>query len=164
MNTHQSTINALVEVKAEKTPLRDRKMKQITLGCGTVITFDQLETAGISYVPCNYDQPLLKYSHFLDTSKQVTRQSYSKEWNPYKLSAMTGVQIMTGKPTYRNINGHQEFLLDVDIEHRLVERYPNHVQRIIQTYKDACSGVPCVIQTKSGGRRLSGFTSKTQRK
>ena len=86
-------------------------LEKITLKCGTILTLDALEDAGLSYVPCGIrtnekgedtEQPLLKYAHLWGSRKQVTRKSYGQKWYGYKaLEKMTGVQLMTGWPTYK---------------------------------------------------------------
>lgn len=133
-------------------------MREVRLACGVVYTLQQFEDARLSYVPCTYNTPILKFGHFLDTERQVTRASYGKQFNAWKLAGMQGVQLMTGKPSYRVIDGTREYLTDIDIEARLLDRYPEHAQRIIKTYRQACQGEPCIIKTKSDGRRLSAFT------
>ena len=138
-------------------------MRQLTLGCGTTLTFDQLEAARLSFVPCGQvdgnDQPLLPYSHLWDIERQVTRASYGKKWYGYgRRKNTTGVQLMTGKPSFRDTDGRREYLTDIDIEARLLQRYPEHADRILKIYRDGCHGTPCVIRTKSDGRRLTGFS------
>ena len=134
-------------------------MNQITLRCGTTYTLDQLEAAGISYVPCSYEKPLFRWGQFIDSERQVIRQSYGRKWYGYKaLHEMQGVQIFTGKPTSRTIDSHRAYLVDIDIEARMIDQYPVHTEWIRQVYRDACDGTPCEIQTKSEGSRLSGFS------
>lgn len=134
-------------------------MHEVRLACKTVYTLQQFEDARLSYVPCTHDTPIFKFGHLWDTERQVTRTSYGKQFNTWKLSGMQGVQLMTGKPSYRVIDGnHREYLTDLDIEARLLDRYPEHAERIIKTYRQACIGEPCIIKTKSDGRRLSAFT------
>ena len=77
-------------------------MQAVKLACGTIYTLQQLEAAGLSYVPCTYDSPLLTYSHLWGERRHVTRRSYGKKWNAYRLKDMTGIQLMTGFPTYRH--------------------------------------------------------------
>ena len=133
-------------------------MHEVRLACRTVYTLQQFEDARLSYVPCTHDTPIFKFGHLWDTEKQVTQASYGKQFNTWKLSGMQGVQLMTGKPSYRVIDGTREYLTDIDIEARLLDRYPEHAERIIKTYRQACHGEPCIIKTKSDGRRLSAFT------
>ena len=133
-------------------------MHEVRLACETVYTLQQFEDARLSYVPCTHDTPIFKFGHLWDTEKQVTQVSYGKQFNTWKLSGMQGVQLMTGKPSYRVIDSTREYLTDIDIEARLLDRYPEHAERIIETYRQACHGEPCIIKTKSDGRRLSAFT------
>ena len=134
-------------------------MRKVTLACGTTYTFEQIEDVGISYVPCTHTQPIFPYAHLWNTERQITRKSYGKQFNTWKLSGMKGLQLMTGKPSYRSANGSREYLVDVDIEDRLLEKYPDHAERITSIYRNACEGEPCIIRTKSDGRRLSGFSA-----
>ena len=141
-------------------------MRDIRLKCGTRLSLSDLERAGVSYVPCGQldgqDTPLLKYAHLWGNRRQVTLDSYGKKANAWTLSDMTGVQIMTGYPTF---HGYQ-YLTDIDIERHLLETHPEIVRRIMQVYREHCEGTPCVIQTKSDGRRLSAYVdwlgSKTE--
>ena len=134
-------------------------MREVRLACETVYTLQQFEDARLSYVPCTHDTPIFKFGHLWNTERQVTRASYGKQFNTWKLSRMQGVQLMTGKPSYRDVDGNpREYLTDIDIEARLLDRYPEHAERILKTYRQACHGEPCIIKTKSDGRRLSAFT------
>lgn len=133
-------------------------MKEVRLACGTTYTLYQLEDASISYVPCTHDTPLFPYAHLKDRQTQVTHKAYGKKFNAWKLKGMRGVQIFTGKPTNRFVDGQREYLVDIDIENRLIRRYPETTQSIIKIYRDACRGDPCIVRTKSDGRRLSGFS------
>ena len=141
------------------------ELYDLKLGCGTVLTLSDLERAGISYVPCGQvdgkDQPLLSYSHLWGVRRQVTRASYGRVSNAWRLADMSGLQIMTGKPSYRPCDSSPDgfiYLTDIDIEESMVARYPVRVDRILEIYRSACSGTPCEIRTKSGGR-LSAFVS-----
>lgn len=136
----------------------------IQLKCGTVIDLIDLEQTGISYVPCGQvkgeDRPLLSFGHLWDMRKQVTRASYGKSANAWALSKMTGVQLMTGEPSFRSDNVSPDgyvYLTDIDVEARLIEKYPTVFEDILSVYRGASEGKPCEIETKSGGRRLSAY-------
>lgn len=80
--------------------------RHITLKCGTKIYLDALEDERLSYVPCGQDRdgkdtPLLPFAHLWNSSRQVKLSSYGKKANPWRLDKMTGVQLMTGKPSNR---------------------------------------------------------------
>lgn len=134
-------------------------MQTITMKCGTVITLKELDISKISYVPCNEEKPLLKFASFLDKRQHTGKAAYDKKWNAYTTRDMTGVQLMCGKPTYRRI-GRTDYLYytSIDIEARLVTGYPEVTEQIRTIYHDACEGIPCEIQTKSGGLRLDAYT------
>lgn len=143
--------------------------RYITLKCGTVIRLADLETAGLSYVPCGQvdgeDQPLFAYAHFWGNKQQVTLTSYGKKANPWTLSHMTGVQLMTGTPTYRIRSPVDHYLVDIDIEKHLINDYPEIVDNILARYRAGCEeGTPCIVETKSGGLRLSAFSPYLGRK
>lgn len=134
-------------------------MQEIRLACGTIYTLEQFEDARLSYVPCTYDSPLLTYSHLWGGRRHVTRQSYGKKWNAYSLSDMTGVQLMTGFPTYRHASKKLfYYYTSFDIERHMIETYPELVDGIRQLYHDGIDGNPCVIETKSGGLRLDAYS------
>ena len=139
-------------------------MHPVLLHCGTTITHQDLENAGISYVPCGQvdgkDQPLLPFAHLWSDRKQITRETYGKKANAWHLAKMTGFQIFTGEPTYRvdpsSPNGFI-YLVDVDIESHLIATHPAIVNRITALYRRNCEGTPCIVQTKSQGLRLSAY-------
>ena len=138
-------------------------MNRITLGCGTVITLDDLETAGISFVPCGQvdgkDQPLIKHAHLLKARKQVTRQSYGKKWYGYGMRNANGVQLMTGFPTYRPAPDNLfYYYTSLDIEKRMREEHPALVNEVVKIYREGITGTPCEIETKSGGLRLDTYS------
>ena len=139
--------------------------RHITLKCGTKIYLHDLEAVGLSYVPCGQnhegkDTPLLTYKHLWNQQRQVTLESYGKAASPWTLANMTGVQLMTGKPSSRG----DALLTDIDIEYRFIEKYPNLHQKIREMYVEACEGNPCIIVTKSMGERLTGFCEYLDRK
>ena len=137
---------------------------EITLKCGTRLSLADLEAAGLSYVPCGRingeDQPLLPFAHLWGDRQQVTLASYGRRANAWSLSPMNGVQLMTGHPSFRSDTPSPDgylYLTDIDIEQRLIDSYPGIVDRIVDVFRDACDHKPCIIETKSGGRRLSAF-------
>ena len=144
-------------------------MYEITLKCGTRLSLSDLETAGVSYVPCGEvdgkDQPILSFASLWGKRQRVTRETYGKRWNAYTTSDMTGVQIMTGKPTYKRV-GRSGYLYytSLDIEAWMIENYPNEVAQIRQEYEDNVIGTPVVIKTKSGGLRLDAYTEYVGKK
>ena len=69
-------------------------------------------------------------------------------------------QICTGEPTYRSDPTSPDgfiYLTDLDIENHLIETHPDVVERITALYRQACDGVPCIVETKSKGLRLSAY-------
>lgn len=135
----------------------------VKLKCGTQYYLHQLEEVGVSYVPCGQiegkDQPIFGYRHLWGHKRQVTLSSFGRKVRARTMLKMTGVQIMTGYPTYLRVGktGYI-YLNDIDIEHRLIEQYPDHYRRICDVYRNHVDGTPCEIETKSGGRRLSAYT------
>ena len=144
-------------------------MNSIELRCGTLLSLTDLENAKLSYVPCGQvdgkDQPLIKFSSLWGQRRRVTKKSYGKKWNAYTTSDMTGVQIMTGKPTYKP-HGRTGYLYytSLDIENRMLELFPDTVAQIRKLYEDSCIGTPCVIKTKSDGLRLDAYTGYVGKK
>ena len=137
--------------------------RHITLKCGTVLRLADLESAGLSYVPCGAvngeDQPLLKFAHLWGHRNRVTRQTYGKKWNAYTLRDMTGVQLMTGFPTFKR-SGRLNYLYytSLDIEARMIEKFPDEVAKIRALYQENVVGNACILSTKSDGLRLDGYT------
>lgn len=138
--------------------------KGITLKCGTVITYDEIESSKLSYVPCGQvegkDKPLLLYAHLTKTRKQVTRKTYGLKFHGYgRLTAMNGVQLMTGLPTFRHAPGNQfYYYTSIDIERRMRDEHPDLVDEILQIYRAGITGNPCEVETKSGGLRLETYS------
>ena len=137
--------------------------QHITLKCGTVLALADLEGARISYVPCGQvdgeDQPLLKFGHLWGHRNHVTRQTYGKKWFGYSMRDMTGVQLMTGFPTFKR-SGRLDYLYytSLDIEAQMIERFPDTVAKIRSLYEKNVEGSPCVLATKSDGLRLDAYT------
>ena len=142
---------------------------EITLKCGTRLSRTDLETAGLSYVPCGKvdgeDQPLLKFASLWGQRRHVSREAYGKRWNAYTTHNMTGVQLMTGKPTYKR-DGRIGYLYftSLDIERRMIEKYPDTVAQIRTLYEANVIGTPCIIKTKSDGLRLDAYTEYVGKK
>ena len=106
---------------------------------GTVITLDQLEDAGISFVPCGQvdgkDQPVTQYAHLLKARRQVTRQTYGKKWYGQAIRNANGLQLMTGYPTFRPAPGKNfYYYTSLDIEKLMREEHPGFVDDIIKIY------------------------------
>ena len=130
---------------------------EVKLKCGTTYQLSDLEEAGISYVPCTYERPLLQWGNHAKIKRQVKLSSFGKDVYGYKItSSMQGIQIFTGKPTYRYVEKRMWHLADVDIERKLIDEHPEVYEVILDAYKSATVN-PCRIETKSGGMRLSGF-------
>ena len=142
--------------------------RYITLKCGTVLRLSDLEAAGLSYVPCGQidgeDQPLFAYAQLWGHKQQVTLASFGRKANAWTLNQMTGVQLMTGAPTYQKASPDDHHAVDIDIEKHLIDEHPAVVDRILEHYRSGCQGTPCIVQTKSGGLRLSAFSPYLDRK
>lgn len=154
--------------------MRSDNLYAIQLKCGTSLSLDTLEARGISYVLCARlpndkgeleDKPYLAFSGLWGHRSQITLSSYGKRANAWNMARwqkkeFPGVQLMTGKPTFRTDPNSPDgfvYLTDLDIEHRLIEKYPAVFEKILWVYREACEGTPCEIETKSGGRRLSAY-------
>lgn len=142
----------------------------ITLKCGTVLRLSDLEAARLSYVPCGQingeDQPLLKFAHLWGDRRHVTQQTYGKKWFGYSMRNMTGVQLMTGFPSYRHQKDSKWLLYytSLDIEHRMIESFPEVVAKIRTLYEENVEGSPCILATKSDGLRLDAYTEYVGKK
>lgn len=125
------------------------------------IALEAIESAGLSYVPCTESQPLFSYKHLWRHRQQVTRASYGKKWNGWALKDMTGIQLMCGLPSYKPIPDSKYYYhyTSIDIEHRLIEKYPNIYKNIERIYRGACKTTPCIIKTKSEGIRFDAWTT-----
>ena len=122
----------------------------ITMKCGTEVDLLELMGSDISYVPCTYETPLFKWGSLSKRDDAVSMLSF--KMTDWQRSTMTGIQIFTGHPSNRD----GEYLTDIDIERRLLEHYPQVCDEIVNGYKDVAD-TPCIIETKSGGLRLSAF-------
>ena len=126
---------------------------RFSLACGTTIEFKDIEAASLSYIPCTHEQPLFKFAHLWDSPTQINLDNFP-DAHGWSMSDFKGVQIFTGAPTKRRRDGSDEYLTVLDVEVRLLERYPDLYQQIEQAYHHNIDGAPSVIQTKSGGRQF----------
>ena len=141
----------------------------VKLKCGTLVSLTDLEAAGLSYVPCGEvngkDQPLLTFAHLWGKRRHITRKSYGKKWNAYSRRDMTGVQLMTGFSSYRRVGkSSYVYYTSIDIECKMIEKYPDVVAQIRALYEDNVVGTPCVLATKSDGLRLDAYTAYVGKK
>ena len=153
--------------------------RHIPLKCGTVIRLADLEAAGLSYVPCARlpndkgemeDRPYFTFANLWGQRSQVTLSSYGRKANAWAMakwqqSEFPGVQLMTGKPTYR-LSGKATYLYysSIDIEAHMIESYPEQVAEIQQLYETSVDGTPCILATKSGGLRLDAYSEYVGKK
>lgn len=115
-------------------PVSDRsQFHEFALACGTTVSLKEIEAARLSYIPCTHDQPLFKHAHLWDSPTQINLDAFPQA-HGWTLDRMQGVQIFTGKPTKRSRNGSVEYLTVLDVEVKLLERYPNLYQQIEVTY------------------------------
>ena len=132
---------------------------KIKLVCGTDIPLAELEACGISYVPCTHDTPIFKYAQFWDVHLQVNLNSYQDQAHGWNMSNMQGVQIMTGRPTYRPDSPNYQHLVLLDIEARFFERYPDAATTFENLVRSNCESTPCIISSKGGGKHYYFFSS-----
>ena len=130
---------------------------QVKLACGTTYQLPDIEAADLSYVPCNYEQPILPFANLWDSSLQVNLDSYNDHSHRWFMDNMQGVQIMTGRPTFQYVDSKKHYLMIVDVEARLYDEYPKVAASIEQIFRDACQGEPFIVETKSGGRHYYAF-------
>ena len=130
---------------------------RFSLACGTTIALDAVEAAGLSYIPCTHEQPLFKYAHLWDSPTQINLDTFP-DAHGWGMERFQGVQIFTGKPTKRYRDERVEYLVVLDFETRFIEKYPDlyqQIERII--YRDS-DRTPFLIETKSGGRHIYGYS------
>ena len=130
---------------------------QVKLACGTTYQLQDIEAAGLSYVPCSHEQPILKFAHLWDNALQVNLDSYGDEAHRRKLSGMKGIQLMTGRPTYHPGSPLNQHLVLLDVEHRFIQQYPSAFDEIIGLLRAHSDGIPAIVETKSGGRHSYFF-------
>ena len=151
----------------------------ITLKCGRKIALTELESAGLSYVPCARqtndkgeleDRPFFAYAHLWGQRSQVRLSSYGRKANAWAMakwhnSEFPGVQLMTGNPTYRHSKRTTYlYYTSIDIETHMIESYPEQVAEIQELYEASVDGTPCILATKSGGLRLDAYTEYVGKK
>lgn len=129
---------------------------EFNLKCGTRLSTDDLDNAGLSVIPVNYQKPISSFGKFLREDGQTTAAEYPEgDWH-----RADGVMVMTGKKSQRIGRDSQTYyLMDIDIEFAMRERYPELVKEILSVYKIACGDelTPCILETKSNGLRLSCY-------
>lgn len=136
--------------------------RQVSLRDGTTYKLADLESNGISFIPSARHangtiNPMFAYAHLWGEKRQITLKSFGKQVNGWTLSKMVGIQIVTGPPTYKFVGTGRLHLTDLDIEHHLIDQYPETLKTIVEMYRNGVQGDPCEIETKSGGLRLSAF-------
>ena len=130
----------------------------VTLGCGTMINLKELDDAGISYIPCGKDlTPNAKYAHLRGKSthigvKKFEEIGYTRKWWENEVH---GIFILTGSESVKGSGAKKHFIADVDIERRMIDKYRPVTEKIYRHYIANAEGDPCVVETKSGGIRLS---------
>ena len=138
---------------------------KITLACGTVLNSDALAVAGISHLPCGRKKPIVEYKHLWKQHRLISVASLHASRSLRAWGArgpdVSGFQIVTGTPSYRPTekSGFYLYLSDIDVEASLIERYPDTLQQIESLYRDNVQGSPCIVRTKSDGRRYSCFSA-----
>ena len=138
---------------------------EIVLACGTVLSSDALAAAGISHLPCGRKQPIVKYKHLWKQRSLISIASLHASGNlrawDLRGADVSGFQIVTGYPSYRQTQKSDYYLYisDIDVEASLISRYPDTFQQIERLYRDNVQGSPCVVRTKSDGRRFSCFST-----
>ena len=102
----------------------------------------------------------MTFGHLWGQRIHVTHQTYGKKWNGFALRDMTGVQLMTGFPTFKHSDrpGYYLYYTSLDIERRMIEKYPDAVKQIRKLYAEHLIGEPCILSTKSDGLRLDAYT------
>ena len=137
---------------------------KIKLACGRTYQLQDIEAAGISYVPCSYKTPIPKFAHLWDSSLQINLDSYDDNANRWKLSGMKGIQIMTGKSTKRMSGETPQYLVVLDQESRLALEHPDIAEEVERIYLSSCDGSPCIIESKSGGLHLYAYCEYLDKK
>lgn len=119
-----------------------------------------IEAAGISYMPAGLingrSQPLFPYKHLWGETDLISLDSFPKD-EAWRWEQMDGIFIFTGVPTLKCVDDVNYFLIDIDIERRLVDLYPNALKSVGKLYRERITGNPLITKTKSGGFRLSAF-------
>ena len=137
---------------------------KVNLACGTTYQLQDIEAAGISYVPCAHKTPLLPHAHLWESPLQVNLDTYGDNANGRKMSGMKGIQIMTGKPTKRMNGETLQYLVVLDCESRLFTEHPNIAEEIERLYLSFCQGFPCIIESKSEGLHLYAYCEYLDKK
>ena len=137
-------------------------MYTVSFKDGKTYSLEDLDSHGLSYIPFGVvdakEQPMFSFKHLWGERSQITLGSFGK--HSWVMPKMKGIQIFTGKPTYRCVGKTDYiYLTDIDIERKLVDAFPEHLKRIGKTYRAHIQGKPCIVKTKSGGYRLSAFTA-----
>ena len=123
------------------------------------IFLNELEDCGISFIPIGSNgKPKLKYAELRNGGNQITRKSFNKPGS-WWTSNVYGVQVMTGRISQCLLNGHTHFLVDIDVEEQMVRNHNELVQSVWDMYRQNCDGEPFLVNTKSGGKRMSAWST-----
>jgi len=125
---------------------------------GETTHINELTDAGISFIPIgNNGMPKLKYSELRSKGDQITVETFGKP-KSWWTSSIYGVQIMTGGISKRMWHGEEQYIVDIDIESQMVENHNELFQTVWDTFTQCCEGSPFLVNTKSGGRRISAWS------
>lgn len=126
---------------------------------GTATHLNELEECGLSFIPIGSNgKPKLKYAELRNKGEQIKVSSFNRsdEWWE---GSVYGIKIMTGPISKRAGQSAEHYLVDIDIEAQMVENHNDLVQDVWDLYKSRCKGTPFLVHTKSGGRRISAWSS-----
>ena len=133
-------------------------MDSIKLKNSEILYLQDIEDAGISYVPCSLEQPLFKFAHLWGERKKINLDALEISKHDPLLKKMTGIQVFTGLPTFiEAFPQYFNYLLDIDIEVSCKLRYPAIFRQVQNLYMEHLDGNPLITETKSGGLRLSAY-------
>lgn len=142
------------------------------MGCGFSFTVEDLTDNYLTFVPIEHKivkgemvgNPMFRYRDIIYATEYVDLElSGLYDWQVLSrsLRRADGVMIFTGKQSPREFGGKDFYRYDIDIEHAMVRDFPEITQEMIRLYEEDVrrfGGTPCIVRTKSNGRRLVGYT------
>ena len=192
MLSNESTLGSL-SIKRDPMALKEEAILNIELrlGCGTCFRTGDLVKQDLTllYGTSEISGAIHKYAGILKETDNIPVNLRHADYNLNNLYLDRGninsVQIVTGRLSrkkfgkpFKRPDRLQEYykerqkpswhyLTDIDIEVELITQLPQLVEQIKTLYREdvkALDNEPCIIQTKSGGIRLTGYVPELLKK
>lgn len=137
------------------------------MGCGTSFSIRDLQENSLTFTLLKDGDNVMKYQPLIYSVEYVDIE-LSEFYNLQELARLckvaNGVQIFTGLQSPKEFGSDTYYRFDIDIEVDMIIRHPEIATEIVNLYRKEVirlGGTPCIVQTKSHGKRLVCYTPGT---